>query len=130
MLDGRPFACLSIDGGTQLHTGSSAAAVPEGRAMSITLVGLLVLLIVGAICGVIAEMLVGFSVGGFFASAVVGFLGAFIGTWLGHALHAPTLLTLNVEGHPVEIVWSILGAVVLLLVLSVVRRGSRRRALL
>jgi len=97
--------------------------------MSISLVGLLVLLLIGAICGVIAEMLVGFSVGGFFASAVIGFLGAFIGSWVGHALHAPTVLTVNVEGHPVEIVWSILGAVLLLLVIGAVRRGSRRRAL-
>ena len=95
--------------------------------MSITLVGLLVLLLIGAICGVIAEMLVGFSVGGLFASAVLGFLGAFIGSWLGHALHAPKVLTIQVEGHPVEVVWSILGAVLLLLVIGLVRRGRRRR---
>ena len=98
--------------------------------MSISLVGLLVLLIVGAICGAIAEMLVGFTVGGFFASAVIGFLGAFIGSWIGHAVHAPTMLTVTVEGHPVEIVWSILGAAALLLVIGLVRRGSRRRTLL
>ena len=47
-----------------------------------TLVGLLLLLIVGAVCGAVAEMLVGFSPGGFFASAVVGFLGAWIGTYI------------------------------------------------
>jgi uncharacterized membrane protein YeaQ/YmgE (transglycosylase-associated protein family) len=96
--------------------------------MSISLVGLLVLLLIGAICGVIAEMLVGFTVGGLFASAVLGFLGAFIGSWLGHALHAPSVLTIRVEGHPVEVVWSILGAVVLLLVIGAVRRSRRSRA--
>ena len=94
------------------------------------MVGLLVLLIVGAICGVIAERLVGVTVGGLFASAVIGFLGAFIGMWLGNALHAPKVLAISVEGRQVELVWSILGAVVLLLVIGLVRRGSRRRAIL
>ena len=99
--------------------------------MNLSLGGLLVLLIVGAIVGVIAEMLVGASVGGFFASAVLGFLGAFIGSWAGHALHLPTVFTVTVDGHPVEMVWSILGAVALLLVISVFRRmGRGRRSLL
>ena len=93
------------------------------------MVGLLVLLIIGAICGVIAERLVGVTVGGLFASAVVGFVGAFIGMWLGHALHAPKVLAISVEGRQVELVWSILGAVVLLLVIGLVRRGSRRALL-
>jgi len=97
--------------------------------MNISLVGLLVLLVIGAICGVIAERLVGISFGGFFAAAVIGFLGAVIGSWLAHAVHAPSLLTITVEGHPMEVVWSIVGAVLLLLLIGLVRRGSRRRAI-
>ena len=41
-----------------------------------TLVGLLILILVGAICGGIAEAIVGYSPGGFLASVAIGFLGA------------------------------------------------------
>jgi uncharacterized membrane protein YeaQ/YmgE (transglycosylase-associated protein family) len=92
-----------------------------------TLVGLLVLLIVGAVCGAIAEMLVGFSPGGFFASAVVGFLGAWIGTWIAHETHLPGIFAVTVEGHSIEVVWAIIGAVVLLLVISLFRGATVRR---
>ena len=92
-----------------------------------TLVGLLVLLIIGAICGAIAEMLVGFSVGGFFASAIVGFLGAWIGTWIAREVNLPSVFTVTVDGHAFEVVWAILGAVVLLLVISLFRGAALRR---
>ena len=92
-----------------------------------TLVGLLLLLIVGAVCGAIAEMLVGFSPGGFFASAVVGFLGAWIGTWIARDAHLPGLLSVTVEGHSIEVVWAVIGAVVLLLVISLFRGAAIRR---
>ena len=92
-----------------------------------TLVGFILLLIIGAICGVIAEMIVGFSVGGFFASAVVGFLGAMIGTWLAHLLGLPSILPVRVEAYTIEVFWAILGAVLLLAALSLVRRSRYRR---
>ncbi len=92
-----------------------------------TLVGLLLLLIVGAICGAVAEMLVGFSPGGFFASAIVGFLGAWIGTWIAREVHLPGVLAVTVEGHSIDVVWAVLGAVVLLLVISLFRGAALRR---
>jgi len=99
--------------------------------MTISLVGLLVLLIVGAICGVIAEMIVGYGPGGFFAAAVIGFLGAVIGSWLAPRIGLPELFRVTVEGVTIPIVWAIIGAIILLLLLSAFRRGSyrRRRAL-
>ena len=92
-----------------------------------SLVGLLILIVVGAICGGIAEALVGYSPGGFLASVAIGFLGALIGTWLAPRLGLPSLLPVTIEGFTIEIVWSILGAVILLAVLSAIRRPSRRR---
>jgi uncharacterized membrane protein YeaQ/YmgE (transglycosylase-associated protein family) len=92
-----------------------------------TLVGLLLLILVGAICGGIAEMLVGYSPGGFIASVIVGFLGAMIGTWLATQLGLPAVLPITVQGYTIEVLWSILGAVILLLVLSAFRRGYYRR---
>ncbi len=90
-----------------------------------TLVELLVLLIIAGIAGVIAEFVVGFSPGGFLVSIGVGVLGAFIGTWLARQLGLPEFFTLTIGNQPFPIVWSILGSILLLAVLSVVRRPRR-----
>ena len=94
-----------------------------------TIMGLVLFVIVGAICGAVAELIVGFSPGGFFASAVVGFLGAFIGNWIAREVGAPGVLAVTIEGHSIEIVWAIVGAIVLLLVLSLFRSAGYRRRL-
>jgi uncharacterized membrane protein YeaQ/YmgE (transglycosylase-associated protein family) len=94
-------------------------AAPVGR---MTLIGILLLILVGAICGIVAEMIVGYSPGGFIASVVVGFLGALIGTWLARAVGLPSLLAVNIEGHVIELFWAVLGAIILLAVISLVRR--------
>jgi uncharacterized membrane protein YeaQ/YmgE (transglycosylase-associated protein family) len=87
-----------------------------------TLLGLVLLLVVGAICGAVAELIVGWSAGGFFASAGVGFLGALLGGWLARVLGLPSIFAVHIETVTIEIVWAILGAVILLAVLSMVRR--------
>lgn len=92
-----------------------------------TIVDLLLLLLVGAICGAIAEMIVGFSPGGFLASVAIGFLGALIGTWLAGQLHLPSVLAVTIGGYTIEILWAILGAIVLLLIISLFRRSYYRR---
>jgi len=91
-----------------------------------SIVGLLVLILVGAICGAIAEMLVGYSPGGFLASVAIGFLGALIGSWLAPRIGLPSIFRVTIEGFTIEILWAILGAVVLLLILSLFRRASYR----
>jgi uncharacterized membrane protein YeaQ/YmgE (transglycosylase-associated protein family) len=87
-----------------------------------TLLGLLLLLVVGAICGAVAELIVGWSAGGFLASAGVGFLGALLGGWLARLLGLPSILAVHIETVTIDIVWAILGAVILLAILSAVRR--------
>jgi uncharacterized membrane protein YeaQ/YmgE (transglycosylase-associated protein family) len=91
-----------------------------------TLTGFLILLLVAAICGVIAKAIVGFYPGGLLASIGIGFMGAFIGTWLARALHLPSLLTVQVAGTPIEIFWTVLGAILLLLVVMLFHRASWR----
>ena len=92
-----------------------------------TLVGLLLLIVIGAVCGLLAELIVGFRVGGFLASTVVGFLGALIGSWLAARVGLPSGLPVTVDGYTIHILWAILGAVLLLAVLSLVRRAGYRR---
>jgi uncharacterized membrane protein YeaQ/YmgE (transglycosylase-associated protein family) len=94
-----------------------------------TILGFLLLLVVGAICGAIAELIVGYSPGGFLVSVVIGFVGAWIGGKLAGALHLPGVLLVQIEGHGFDVVWTVLGSIILLLVVSTFRRSFyyRRR---
>lgn len=101
------------------------------------LVELLILLVIAGICGVIAEWIVGFSPGGFVVSIIVGLIGAYLGSWIAGRLGFPSLLPVaslglssNIGLLNFDIIWSILGAILLLLLISLVRgtsRGSGRR---
>ena len=92
-----------------------------------TLFGFLMLLVVGAICGAIAELVVGYSPGGFLVSVAVGFIGAWIGGWLSGVLHMAPMLVVRIEGHAIDVVWAVLGSIVLLLVVSLLRRSTYHR---
>ena len=94
--------------------------------MTISLVGLIVLLLVGAIVGAIAEAVVGYSPGGFLATAAIGFLGAFIGICLAPKIGLPELLPITIDGVTIPVIWAIVGAIILVLVLSLIRRPYRR----
>ena len=81
-----------------------------------TLVEFIVFLIIAGVCGAIARALAGGSRGGFVISVLLGFVGAFVGTWLARELRLPELLAVRIGGHQFPIVWSILGGVALVLV--------------
>lgn len=90
-----------------------------------TVIDLLVLGIVAAICGMIGQALVGYSVGGCLVSAVIGYVGAFIGMWVARQTGLPELLTVRVGGQTVPIIWSIVGSAILVGGLALIRRTSR-----
>ncbi len=94
--------------------------------VTFSLVEILVWLVVAAICGAIAEALVGFSPGGLLASIAIGLVGAFIGTWLAATLGLPALFTLTFGDVQVELIWTILGAALLVGLLALLRRPRRR----
>ncbi len=91
-----------------------------------TILDFLLLLLVAAICGAIAQALVGISVGGCLVSAVVGFVGALIGMWLARQLNLPEVLTIHIGTQTFPIVWSIIGSVLLLFIISLFTRRRRR----
>ena len=78
-----------------------------------SIIGLILFLIVAAVCAYIAEMLVpGRVPGGFFTSAIVGIIGAWLGTSLmGH-------LGPDLEGIP--LIPCILGSAIFIFILSLV----------
>ena len=90
-----------------------------------TLGQFLVMLLIAAIIGSLAQALVGYSHGGCLVSAALGFIGAVLGTWLAGLLGAPELWTIDVGEARIPVVWSIIGATLFVGVLQIfVRRDG------
>lgn len=84
----------------------------------ITLVGILVWILIGAIAGWLAALIVRGGGMGFVVNVVLGIVGAVIGGWLLGALG----LSIG-TGFFAAIVNAVIGAVVLLLVIRLVKRA-------
>jgi uncharacterized membrane protein YeaQ/YmgE (transglycosylase-associated protein family) len=79
--------------------------------MTLTLPGLIVLVLIAAICGAIGKAIAGGAPpGGFIASIALGFIGTLVGPWVAHQLRLSEPLVLHVSGQAFPIVWSIIGA--------------------
>jgi uncharacterized membrane protein YeaQ/YmgE (transglycosylase-associated protein family) len=91
-----------------------------------TIGGFLILLLIAAICGAIAQGLVGYSTGGCLISAVVGIIGALLGYWIARQLNLPLLLTINVQGQPFPVVWSIIGSSIFVAILALITGRTHR----
>jgi uncharacterized membrane protein YeaQ/YmgE (transglycosylase-associated protein family) len=78
-------------------------------------------LIVGLVAGVLAAMLVGGV--GLVGDIIVGIVGAFVGGWIFRQLGVTTPFS----GLAGTIFTAFIGAIVLLAILHLVRRGGRRR---
>jgi len=92
-----------------------------------SLLEVVVYLVIAGICGGIARAIAGGTGGGFIVSVLLGFLGAFVGTWLARMLRLPQLLEVRIGGHPFPIVWSVLGGIVLVALAHVLTRPSYGR---
>ena len=78
--------------------------------MHLSLMGLLVLLLVAAVCGAIGRAIAGGSRGGCVVSIAVGFVGALLGSWIASRMKLPEFFVVSIDGHPFPVVWSIIGA--------------------
>ncbi|GAC1386845.1 MAG: hypothetical protein NVS4B8_09890 [Herpetosiphon sp.] len=96
----------------------------------IALVQVVVWVVVAIICGGIAEAILGYTHIGLVSSVGIGLVGALIGTWVAGALHLPPLLEISLAGVQIELVWSVLTAVLLIILVGSLRyrRGYTERA--
>jgi len=78
--------------------------------MTLTLPGLVVFILIAAICGAVGKALAGGAQGGLVASIALGFIGALLGPWVAHQLNLSEPLVLHASGQSFPIVWSIVGA--------------------
>jgi len=86
----------------------------------------ILLLVIAAICGSVAQSLVGFSRGGCLVSIALGFIGALLGTWLARLTGLPEVLAISIGETSFPIVWSIIGAALFSAVLALLTRGSKK----
>lgn len=91
-----------------------------------SLLSFLLLLLIAAVTGAIGQAFAGYDLGGCLVSSGVGFLGAVIGMWLAGALGLPTFFVADVGGVDFPVVWSIIGSALLVAVVGLIRRSTRR----
>ncbi len=91
-----------------------------------SLIGLIVLIVIAAVAGAIGQSLAGYSLGGCLVSAVIGFIGAYLGWWLARQLGLPILFAFNIDGQQFPVLWAIVGSAILALIFGALSRGRRR----
>lgn len=84
----------------------------------------LILLLIAGICGSVAQGLVGYSHGGCLVSIVLGLIGAMLGGWIARQVGIGDILSISVGNQAFPVVWSIIGAVIFVAVLSLIARRS------
>ncbi|HEX2735785.1 MAG TPA: hypothetical protein VHM70_29500 [Polyangiaceae bacterium] len=95
--------------------------------MTLTLTGLLVLLIIAGVCGALGRAIGGGTGGGFVVSIAVGFVGALLGSFAARHLQLPEPLLFNVDGHGFPVLWSIIGAALFVAVMHLIAGDGSRR---
>ena len=91
-----------------------------------TLIEFLILLLVAGVCGVIGQALAGYSRGGFVVAIVLGFIGAFVGVWVAGKFGLPPFFMLRIGTTSFPVVWSIIGAVLVVAIIGFVASPRRR----
>jgi uncharacterized membrane protein YeaQ/YmgE (transglycosylase-associated protein family) len=78
--------------------------------VTLTLPGVLVLVIIAAICGAVGKALAGGARGGLLVSIALGFIGALLGPWVARQLGLSEPFVLHISGQSFPIIWSMIGA--------------------
>lgn len=95
--------------------------------MTLTLPGLIVLLVIAAICGAVGKSLAGGARGGLLVSIALGFIGALIGPWVARQLNLSEPFVLHLSGQTFPIMWSIIGAALFVALLHLMSGRSWAR---
>jgi uncharacterized membrane protein YeaQ/YmgE (transglycosylase-associated protein family) len=90
-----------------------------------SILGFIILLAIAAVAGMIGQALAGYSIGGCLISAIVGFIGAYVGMWLANQFGLPEPLPISVEGETFPIFWAIVGSALFALILGLITRQRR-----
>jgi uncharacterized membrane protein YeaQ/YmgE (transglycosylase-associated protein family) len=87
-----------------------------------SLLDIVILLVVAAVCGGLGQAIGGYSRGGCLVSIALGFVGALIGVLLARMTTLPDLFVLEIGDVHFPVVWSIIGATLFVLVVGLLQR--------
>ncbi|MBI5091438.1 MAG: GlsB/YeaQ/YmgE family stress response membrane protein [Candidatus Hydrogenedentes bacterium] len=90
-----------------------------------TLPALLLYIVIAAICGAVGKAIAGGARGGLIVSIFLGLIGAILGPWIAHQFKLSEPLLVTIGGHPLGILWAIIGAAVFVALLHVFSRRGR-----
>jgi uncharacterized membrane protein YeaQ/YmgE (transglycosylase-associated protein family) len=90
-----------------------------------TILEFLVLLLVAGLSGAAGQALAGYGRGGCLASIALGFVGALLGQWIANLLGVSEILAVRIGGETFPVVWSVMGAAILVAILGLFTRGRR-----
>jgi uncharacterized membrane protein YeaQ/YmgE (transglycosylase-associated protein family) len=90
--------------------------------MTMTLPGLILLVVIAAVCGAIGRAIAGEIRGGLIVSIAVGFVGALLGPWLAVQMKLPEPLMLHISGQSFPVLWSIIGAALFVAIIHLIAR--------
>jgi uncharacterized membrane protein YeaQ/YmgE (transglycosylase-associated protein family) len=90
--------------------------------MTITVPGLIFLVVVAAVCGAVGRAIAGEIRGGLIVSIAVGFVGALLGPWLAVQLKLPEPFMFHISGQSFPVLWSIIGAALFVAIIHLISR--------
>jgi uncharacterized membrane protein YeaQ/YmgE (transglycosylase-associated protein family) len=90
--------------------------------MTITLPGLIFLVVIAAICGAVGRAIAGEIRGGLIVSMAVGFVGALLGPWLAIKMKLPEPLMIHIGGQSFPVLWSIIGGALFVAIIHLISR--------
>jgi len=86
----------------------------------------LILLGVAALLGVIAQSLLGYKLGGFLISTLLGFAGGALGMELGQRFPSEIQWSMRIGDRSFPIFWSVLGALLVTFILGVITKSAAK----
>lgn len=75
-------------------------------------------LLIAVVCAAVAQALAGFSLAGYGGALIGAFIGGWVTAWLVAVLNLPLVIPMIVNGVTIPLVWSIIGALLLALAVS------------
>jgi uncharacterized membrane protein YeaQ/YmgE (transglycosylase-associated protein family) len=95
--------------------------------MPTSIKGLVVMVVIAAVCGGLGRAIAGGARGGLLTAIAIGFVGAWGGSYAAHRFGLPDILSVGIEGHSYPVLWSIAGAALFVTVIQIFAGKSQPR---
>jgi uncharacterized membrane protein YeaQ/YmgE (transglycosylase-associated protein family) len=91
---------------------------------------ILPLLLVAVVVANLGQAITGYSLGRYLIVLIVGFIGAFFGIGMARFFELPELIPVIIRGEMFPVMWSIIGSLTLLWMLSMLTHRPERESLI